>query len=151
MKRPLLALAVATTVIAFGMPAVVSAATPASSFASYGDGKWGPFFSKYSGRARANAEGSVYVDTNGRVVVGGKLYDKRSPKSTCGYVEVKFGDFQPEDRNPQHYSAKACDGWKQFRFWEFGAQTVQLRVCFDDAWQGKHKCGKWNYIYETAG
>lgn len=129
--------------------AVVTAAAPAAS-ATSGDGIWGRYYSKYSGDTRAYSEGKVYLDDNGRLVVGGKLYAKRARPGLCGYVQVAYEDFEPEDRGIEFYSAKYCSphGFRRFRFAEFGAGTARLRVCYTDSMRGRHACSKWHYIYE---
>ncbi|MDP4509637.1 hypothetical protein [Nonomuraea turcica] len=156
----LLGLAAATAAIAIGVPAAATAANASearhldttSQSRSFDAGPWGFYYSKSYEGGHAYARARSYVDGNGRIVVGGKLYDKRSPQRLCGYVQVRYDNFQPDDREPQYYSAKHCgSGYRDFRFSEFGANTADLRVCFTDAYRGRHLCGKWKRIYTSQG
>jgi hypothetical protein len=156
----LFGLAAVTAVVAIGVPAVTSAANASearrldssSEARRSGDDGWSMYYSKYYEGARAHARAKWYIDKNGRIIVGGKLHDRGSPSRLCGYVQVRFDDYLTEDRDAQYYSAKHCgSGYKNFRFSEFDAGTADLRVCYTDAFRGRHLCGTWQRIYANQG
>ncbi|WP_188195237.1 hypothetical protein [Nonomuraea sp. SYSU D8015] len=147
--RALIGLAAATAVIATGAPAASAASAPAGTAPTSAD-SWGPYYSKYYEGWRAHATGAAYMDHNGRLVVGGKLYDRGSPTRLCGYVQIRYEDFEPDDRGAQFYSAKHCGrGYRGFRFSEFGAGRASVRACYTDSHRGRHLCGKWHYVYDS--
>ncbi|MDH2425483.1 hypothetical protein [Sphaerisporangium sp. TRM90804] len=154
--RTTLGLAAVTAVIAVGVPAAASAsavttpATAPTTASGFGwEDSWGSYYSKYYNGSRAKAKGHVWEDKKGRMHVDGKLYDKHSPWWLCGYTQVKFED---EDGEESTYFAKKCGshGARYFHFYEHDVDSIQVRVCYyNDKFDKKKSCGRWNYIYET--
>jgi hypothetical protein len=150
--RNLLGLAAATAVIAVAVPATASpagasaAAKPLASSVDY----WGPYYSSYYNDSRVKVKGAVYLDEYDRVNVSGKLYDKGTPSYMCGYLQVKFGLLHG---GGHVYTVKHCGtGYTPFRYWEYEAETVQVRACYwNEGQETKTLCGRWNQAYPADG
>lgn len=158
MSRTMLGLITVAAVVLVGSPAVAAASSSASAVTAGAaaraaapqefDEDWGPHYSLKKGSYRAKASGSAYEDGDS-VHVKGRVYDKHSSASICGYSQIKFVN---EDDETRYFNTFNCVYGTPRSFdyeWE-DASAAYVRVCLWNQFERQRlKCGGWNEVYSS--